>query len=215
MERVVADLQKGLNLALISDAGTPLIADPGFALVRCCREKNIPVTAVPGANAALTALSLSGFPPLPFQVLGFLPKKMGELSTALTRALLYQGTTICFEAPHRLIDTLFALEKLAPSRLLCVARELTKMHEECRVHTPSALLAHFKQSPPRGEIVLLIAPPEKRVLFEGYTPRECVAYLEAEFSLNTREAIKLAAELLHIPKKIVYKDMLALDKFIC
>lgn len=207
MQRVICDLQNGLKVALISDAGTPLLADPGFVLVRNCKEKNIPITAIPGANAALVALLLSGFPPLPFQVLGFLPKKTNELSSLLTRVLLYNGTSVCYETPHRLLDTLAIIQTLAPQRMLCVAREMTKLHEECCTNTANELLSHFTEHPPRGEIVLLISPPQNEILFGEYSIKELVVYLEKEFNLSLSDAIKLAAELHQVPKKVVYKEI--------
>lgn len=211
LEAVVSDLQKGLHIALISDAGTPLVADPGFTLVQRCRESGIAVTAVPGANAAITALILSGFPPLPFQCVGFLPKKSSELSALLVRILTYKGTTICYETPHRLVETLDSIKKLASTRLLCVARELTKMHEESLRGTAEELLAHFAQISPRGEIVLLFAPPPAEILFEELSLKELVSYLQSEFSLSVSDAIKLAAELHDVPKKKVYKEFHDLD----
>lgn len=204
LETVISDLQKGMHIALISDAGTPLLADPGFPLVQRCRETGIPVTAVPGANAAITALILSGFPPLPFQCVGFLPKKSSELSHLLIRILTYKGTTLCYETPHRLVETLAHIDKFAPARLLSVARELTKIHEESLRGTAAELHAHFTTVAPRGEIVLLFAPPPSEIPFEELSLKELVSYLQTEFSLGVSDAIKLAAELHGVPKKKVY-----------
>lgn len=207
IDKVVADLQSGMHIALISDAGTPLFADPGWGLVHRCKEENIAITAIPGANAALMALLLSGFPSLPFQAIGFLPKKASELSSLITRILLYKGTSVCYESPHRLVDTLSLIHKLAPTRPLCVARELTKLHEECRTGTAEELLSHFSQTAPRGEIVLLFAPSPSAPAFEEFSTKELVYYLQKEFNLSTSEAIKLAAELHQVPKKTVYKEI--------
>ncbi len=207
IDQVLSDLQSGSHIALISDAGTPLFADPGFGLVKRCREQGIPLTAIPGANAAIMALILSGFPPMPFQCVGFLPKKNSELSSLLMRILLYRGTTICYETPHRLQDTLSLIKELDPKRSLCVARELTKMYEECQIASSEELFAHFSKTAPRGEIVLLFAPPPVNLLFEELSIKELVTYLQNEFNLSVSDAIKLAAELHQIPKKKVYKEI--------
>lgn len=207
LERVIADIESGIHIGLISDAGTPLFADPGFELVQRCRALQLPMTAIPGANAALTALILSGFPLMPFQCVGFLPKKASELSALLLRILLYRGTSICYETPHRMLETLSAVQQIDPKRVLCVARELTKMHEECRNGTAEELLSHFSMTPVRGEIVLLIQPPPAIIPFEDFSIKQLVDYLATEFKLSTADAIKLAAELHQIPKKIVYKEI--------
>jgi 16S rRNA (cytidine1402-2'-O)-methyltransferase len=207
LEHILSDLQNGQHIALISDAGTPLFADPGFELVKRCKENGHPITAIPGSNAATTALVLSGFPLSPFQYVGFLPKKTSELSSLIVHILLYKGTTICYETPHRLVETLSAIKEIAPSRTLCVARELTKLHEECLNASAEELFVHFSQNPPRGEIVLLFSPPPEHILFEEFSLKELVAYLSEEFSLSKADAIKLAAEFHQIPKKIVYKEI--------
>lgn len=216
IEHILSDLQKGLSIALISDAGTPLFSDPGFGLVQHCKKMGISITAIPGANAATLALILSGFPLSPFQFVGFLPKKASELSALLTRILLYRGTTICYETPHRLLDTLAAIKEYAPQRQLCVARELTKVHEECLSAPCEELFTHFSDAPPRGEIVLLFSPAPNTPLFEEFSIHELVVYFENEFHLPRMEAIKLAAELHQVPKKKVYKEhLLAIHKHIC
>src|SRR3990167_5491416 len=120
LEKILTDLQSGQNLALISDAGTPCINDPGQILVQACIEKGIEVTAIPGACSVIQALVLSGFDTSSFQFIGFLPKS-GQ--SALKRALHYPGTTVCFESPERLISTLEEILALDPDRELAVARE--------------------------------------------------------------------------------------------
>lgn len=154
-ERIVQDLREGKQIALLSDAGTPLIADPGYALVRRCIQEELPVSALPGPCAAILALVLSGFPPLPFQCVGFLPKRKG-LRTMLRQLLEYSGTSIAYESPHRIQKTLSLLVELDPERRVCVARELTKMYEELIRGTARDVLARLPS--PRGEYVLLIAP---------------------------------------------------------
>ena len=166
LEPILADLKEGKTLALISDAGTPLISDPGQELVLHCRKEQVPVSAIPGACAAIDALVLSGLPAAPFQFIGFLPKKEKELQTALSQALIYNGTTIAYESPHRIEETLSCIAQIDPQRELCIARELTKMYEECLSGTAFMLLEHFKANAPRGEIVLLISPPTERTVYE-------------------------------------------------
>jgi len=212
VEKMIAALKKGSSIALISDAGTPLLCDPGFLLVKRCREDGVPMTALPGAHAALTALILSGFPPIPYQFLGFLPKKVGQLSALLPRILLYPGTSICYESPQRLLATLRRIKKSAPEHILCVARELTKLHEECKIASAQELFAHFSLQAPRGECVLLFAPAPARPQWEPFSTQELVHHLKKEFNLETNEAIKLAAELHGVSKKIVYKMFHTLEE---
>ena len=204
LQEVVADLKQGAKIALISDAGTPLLADPGFGLVRRCKEENIPLSVIPGPNAALTALLLSGFPPLPFQCVGFLPKKQNELFNALAPLLLYKGTSICYESPHRLVHVLSVIQKIEPNRPLCVVREMTKLHEECSVASATELLAQFSNQAARGEITLLISPAPEQPIYEEFSINELVSHLQNHFHLPLNEAIKLASQLHGIPKKKVY-----------
>lgn len=155
-ERVIADLRRGLKLALLSDAGTPTISDPGQRLVARCRREGLCVTALPGSCAAVMALSLSGFDTAPFQFVGFLPAKKTACERALATCLQYEGTSIIYETPHRIAKVLQRLAALDPKRPLCIARELTKKFEECLFGDAGELLAHFQAHPPRGEMVLLI-----------------------------------------------------------
>ena len=136
---------------------------------------------------------------------GFLPKKEKELRTTLSQALLYAGTTIAYETPHRIEETLALLLQLSPERKLCVARELTKLHEECLTGTAEELLSHFKKNPPRGEMVLLISPPPKQISYEHLSLQELVAMLQQDLHLSKADAIKMAAQMHHLPKREVYK----------
>lgn len=204
-EKIIEDLKKGATLALISDAGTPLISDPGHKLVVRCRAESIPVSAIPGPCAVIDALVLSGLPSAPFQFLGFLPKKQKECEAVLARALLYPGTTIAYESPHRIEKTLTILLEQEPKRNLCIARELTKLHEECLFGIAEELILHFKNHPPRGEMVLLLSPSDAPVCYEHLSLQELVALLQQDLHLTKNEAIKTAAQMRHLPKKEVYK----------
>jgi 16S rRNA (cytidine1402-2'-O)-methyltransferase len=207
-ESVLDDLKNGKTVALISDAGTPLISDPGQELVQRCRAMGIAVSAIPGACAVIDALVLSGLAPTPFQFIGFLPKKEKELEAVLSSALLYAGTTIAYESPHRIEETLSTIAKISPHRKLCVARELTKLHEECLTGPVEDLIAHFKEKPPRGEIVLLISPSEEKMAYDHLSLQELVETLQKDFSLSKQEAIKMAAQMRHLPKRDVYKEFM-------
>ena len=150
----------GATVALITDAGTPGISDPGRRLVETCVARGLPVTVLPGPCAAVTALVGSGFPCDRFFFGGFLPVKSGRRHRELTEAAARSETSVFYESPHRLTKTLAALTEVAPNRKLCVARELTKTFEEYRRGTAAELLAHYEAHPPKGEITLLIAGAE-------------------------------------------------------
>lgn len=207
-EEVLRDLLQGKNIALLSDAGTPGICDPGQKLVQRCREEKIPYTALPGPCALIVALSLSGLDTQTFQFLGYLPKKAKLIHASLQQMLEYPGVSLCYETPHRLLKTLELLEKTAPNRKLLVARELTKTFEECLEGTPKELQEHFKKSPPRGEIVLLIRGEIKEIDYNLLSPEEHVKELEETLGLSHKEAIKKAAQLRKVPKRILYNSLI-------
>lgn len=149
-------LQSG-DVALVSDAGTPGISDPGYELVRRAIEQGIRVEPLPGASAIITALVGSGLPTDGFVYLGFLPRKDRALRDFLTSLSTERRTLVAYESPNRLVDSLKAIESVLGDRQVCVARELSKKFEEFQRGTASAVLAHFEATAPRGEIVLLIA----------------------------------------------------------
>lgn len=203
---ILEDLKKGLTIALITDAGTPGISDPGSALITACRKENLPVSAIPGPCAALLALTLSGFSTERFQAVGFLPKKSSELKTLFLDLLEYSGTTICYESPHRILKTLQLLSEIASERPLCILRELTKLYEEHLQGTAAELLAHFEKHPPRGELVLLISSKQNSIDYTSLSPQEHVAQLQNEYGLSKQEAIKLCARLRNVPKREIYSS---------
>ncbi|MCB2047600.1 MAG: 16S rRNA (cytidine(1402)-2'-O)-methyltransferase [Novosphingobium sp.] len=145
-------------VALVSDAGTPLISDPGFRLVREAREAGIAVTSLPGASAAIVALTLSGLPSDRFLFAGFLPNKAKARSDVLKDLSQVPATLVFYETAPRLCDALDAVGQVLPGREVAVARELTKKFEECRSGSPYELAEHFTAHPPKGEIVLMVGP---------------------------------------------------------
>ncbi|MFN4114466.1 MAG: 16S rRNA (cytidine(1402)-2'-O)-methyltransferase [Sphingomonadaceae bacterium] len=156
--RLVA-IMRDSAVALVSDAGTPLISDPGYRLVRETRQAGIAITSLPGPCAAITALTLSGLPSDRFLFAGFLPVKDKARLDMLTGLAAVPATLVFYETGPRLVKALDAIAAALPGRAVSVGRELTKLHEECRTGTPQELAAHYAEHPPKGEIVLLVAPP--------------------------------------------------------
>lgn len=210
-ESILKDLESGQHICLISDAGTPGISDPGADLVKLCIEHNLPITALPGPCAAIQALSCSGLPTDRFQFCGFLPRKDNELKRELQAMLTYQGTTICYESPHRLLQVLECIQTMQPQRQLVVGRELTKKFEEMVRGTPSMLIEHWQQTPLKGEIVLLISPASEKTMHDWseWTPEEHVQWIQDHYALSRKEAIKLVADLRGVPKRQIYQQLLS------
>jgi 16S rRNA (cytidine1402-2'-O)-methyltransferase len=154
--QLVERLAAGEKIALITDAGTPGISDPGARLIRECIKRELPFTIIPGPSSILTALVGSGFSSGKFFFGGFLPIKSGQRQRELSAAGAREETSIYFESPYRLTKTLKASMEILQDRQLCVARELTKKFEEFQRGTAAELLAHYEARPPKGEIVLLI-----------------------------------------------------------
>lgn len=153
---ILAALAEG-DVALVSDAGTPGLSDPGYELIGAAIERGIGVVPVPGASALLAAVAVSGLVPGPFTFFGFPPRQVSARREILERAATLAHPTVWFEAPHRLLATLQALREACGDRQVAVARELTKFHEEIRRETIGAALEHFTSTAPRGEFVLVVA----------------------------------------------------------
>jgi len=149
-------------VALVSDAGTPLVSDPGYRLVRDARERGIAVTSLPGPSAAIVGITLSGLPSDRFLFAGFLPSKEKARADTLAELAGVPATLVFYETAPRLTDALAAVGAGLPGREIAVARELTKMFEECRSGSAEDLIAHYTANPPRGEIVLMVGPPLPR-----------------------------------------------------
>ncbi|QGY39930.1 16S rRNA (cytidine(1402)-2'-O)-methyltransferase [Pseudodesulfovibrio cashew] len=156
LPRVLEFLEEGLSVALISDAGTPLLSDPGFTLVRACRERNIPVSPVPGPSAPVTALSASGLPPLPYTFLGFMPRRKSQTEKLLAAHRDTGATLVLFERKSRLEGTLRIAGEALGGREFCVARELTKEYEEFLYGSLDAL--ELFDCDLRGELTVIIGP---------------------------------------------------------
>lgn len=198
--KVVELLQEGKRMALISDAGTPGVCDPGANLIRKCREAAIPIEVVPGPCAAIAALSLFGSEER-FQFIGFLEKKgKGQL----IEMLYYPGLTICYETPHHLMKTLEWMHEVAPGKKIFIARELTKLHEETLEGTAEELITHFQKRKILGEYVLIIPGFENPFDKE---PAALIADLQERFDVSAKEALVAAAKLLNRPKRELYDDL--------
>jgi 16S rRNA (cytidine1402-2'-O)-methyltransferase len=158
---IIASLQRGARLALISDAGTPLVSDPGFKLVQAAIDEHLPITAVPGPSAAITALILSGLPPDAFLFAGFLPPRQAARRRALDRWAAVDATLIFYESTQRLAESLADMVERLGNRIAAVARELTKLHEEVRRGRLAELAEYYRaRGSARGEAVVLVGAPE-------------------------------------------------------
>ncbi len=209
---IVARLKDGLSCALITDAGTPAISDPGEDLVALCAAEGIPVTSVPGACAAITALTLSGLPTARFVFEGFLPVQKKERRERLSALSGETRTFMLHEAPHKLRTTLADLrETLGGDRRITLCRELTKLNEEILRMTLSEAVAYYEEKEPRGEYVLVVeggcAKPKTDALTEGMTVQEAVAHFAAE-GMSRNEAVKAAAKALGLSRNEVYARMM-------
>ena len=208
---VLEMLRRGRRVALVSDAGVPLVSDPGYRLVRAAIAEGVAVGAVPGPNAAITALVLSGLPPLPFLLLGFPPPRQaarragfGSIRAAERAGL--SATLIWYEAPHRLAETLADMADAFGGRAAAVARELTKRFEEVRRGSLSELAAHYAANAARGEVTIVVGPPEQD------DPEDLDGRLRAALATNSlKDAAALVATATGLPRKLVYARALALS----
>ena len=204
-ERIISRLLSGESCALVTDAGTPGISDPGEDLVRMCIESCIPVIPIPGPCAAVTALSVSGLPSGRFVFEGFLPtakkdrfERLGQLETE-KRAMVF------YEAPHRLMRTLGDMLDVFGERRVSISRELTKLHEETLRFTLSEAISHFGQTPPRGELTLVIEGAGKESPSEiGIAQAAAVVNIYVEAGMTVKDAVKKAVEETGVPKNALY-----------
>lgn len=157
-EYLIEQLQNGLNIALVSDAGTPGISDPGFYLIREVLRQDIEVTTIPGPTAFVSALLLSGMPVDQFQFIGFLPPKSGKKTAKLESLKTYNKAVIAYESPYKILKTLQTMQDVYGDIDVCLCRELTKMHEESKTQLISQWLLEYENKTPKGEFVLVFVP---------------------------------------------------------
>ena len=212
--QLVDKMREGKNIALITDAGTPGISDPGEDLVRICYEEGIEVTSLPGPAACITALTMSGLPTRRFAFEAFLPREKKERALVLEQLKKETRTIILYEAPHHLVKTLEELLEALGNRKIAVCRELTKRYEEKTLASISEMLDYYKENEPRGEYVLVlegksfetIAEEEKKS-WEAMTIEEHMAIYEGQ-GIDRKEAMKLVAKDRGISKRDVYQALL-------
>lgn len=194
-------------IALVSDAGTPLISDPGYKLVRAARETGVAVTSLPGPSAAIVALTLSGLPSDRFLFAGFLPAKDKARRDALLELASVPATLVFYETAPRLADSLAAIERDLPGREVAVGRELTKRFEDCRAGSPGELIEFYAAHPPRGEIVLMVGPPVPAAPAE----LDVDALLRAELAhTKASQAAAAVAKATGLDRKALYSRALEL-----
>jgi len=213
--QLVAKMREGKNIALITDAGTPGISDPGEDIVRICYEEGIPVTSLPGAAACITALTMSGLPTRRFAFEAFLPKDKKEHRAVLEELKTETRTIIIYEAPHHLVRTLQELsDTLGGDRRLTICRELTKRHEEKLQMTLADSLSYYEVNEPRGEYVLIIAgrsreemKKEEQAGWEALSLEEHMAHYESQ-GIDRKEAMKRVAKDRGVSKRDIYQALL-------
>lgn len=206
--RILERLHLGQRIVLVSDAGTPLVSDPGYKLVRAALDEGLAVQALPGPSAALAALTLAGLPTDRFLFAGFLPSKAGERARILEELKPVRTSLIFFESPQRLGESLRAMVQVLGNRAAAMARELTKLHEEVRRGTLEELAAHYEEAaPPRGEITLVVGPPPEA---EPDSAAIDAALRAALPFMPVKAAAEMIAGLTGAPRKAVYDRALDL-----
>lgn len=211
---LVQQMLEGKNVAVITDAGTPGISDPGYELVVLCRDAGIEVTALPGCVAATTALTISGLPTRRFVFEGFLPTEKKELKEALERLKSETRTIILYEAPHRLVKTLELLNETFGDRRVSICRELTKKHEQVFSTTLQEGLAYYEENEPKGECVLILAGADaeqiKKKEQQDWCSLDIHEHMEIylEQGIEKKDAMKLVAKDRGITKREVYQQLL-------
>ncbi|HTC63991.1 MAG TPA: 16S rRNA (cytidine(1402)-2'-O)-methyltransferase [Candidatus Saccharimonadales bacterium] len=207
---LVIQLEQGAQVALVSDAGTPVVSDPGHRLVVLSLRHHIPVVPIPGPSAFVAALAASGLPSDEFLFVGFLPPRSGARRKKLDALKEEPRALVLYEAPHRLAETLEDAADILGTRHAVVAREVTKIHEEFLRGTLAELRDAAKERAPRGEITLMIGPPEDGALplVPAVSLKQRVSQLEAEMGLDRKAALKQAARERGLGKRDAYKQLL-------
>jgi 16S rRNA (cytidine1402-2'-O)-methyltransferase len=201
IERALGDVEAGKRIAVISDAGTPLLSDPGFRLVRAAAERGIPVISIPGPSAALAALTTSGLPTDAFFFAGFLPTKQAARRTRLAELSRVPASLIVYEAPHRVADALADMADVLGDRPAVIARELTKLHESHVRGTLRTLAEAGAKEALKGEIAIVVGPPEPQAVGDDAISARLVDALGA---MSLKDAAKVIALELNVPKARVY-----------
>lgn len=209
---LVIRLEQGAHIALVSDAGTPVISDPGHHLVSLCLRHHFPVVPIPGPSALIAALAVSGLPTEEFLFVGFLPSRPGARRKALAKLAGETRTIVLYEAPHRIVETLAdGLDRMG-SRPAVIAREVTKLHEEFLRGDLEELLARTRERPVRGEITLLIGPPRPGAPTHAQAPESVnvrVQQIMREQKLDRKAALKAVARERGITRREAYNQLLA------
>ena len=206
-------MEQGAKIALVSDAGMPLVSDPGHQLVALCLQSHIPVVPIPGPSALLAALSGSGMPTEEFLFVGFLPARSGERRRALERLRIEERTIILYEAPHRVAECLADALQILGDRPACLAREVTKIHEEFRRGKLSEILPSLEERPARGELTLILGSPnaaeESAHGDSSQTLAARVKELMSQAHLDRKEALKLAAKERGLTRRAAYGQLIS------
>lgn len=209
---LVIELERGARIALVSDAGMPLISDPGHRLVSLCIRHHIPVVPIPGPSALVAALAASGLSSEEFLFAGFLPSRSGDRRETLERLCLEDRTLVLYEAPHRLAESLRDAAEILGDRPACIAREVSKVHEEFRRGTLSELAGSAARTTPRGEITLLIGPPDRSATLPAHETTMSLSHrvdeLIRQAKLDRKEALKIAARERGLTRRAAYQEML-------
>ena len=199
---IKSKLDVGLAIAFISDAGTPLISDPGYKVSSSLRDVGYYVTIVPGPSAPIAALALTGFPTDRFMFIGFVPTKSNEKTGFFNEVKSERATVVFFESPNRLLDTLSTLSQIFGNRQIAIVREITKIYEEVKRGTATELFSYFTQNPPRGEFVGLIHPAEVEKSVDEQKIEKMLSSLLTKLSL--KDASEFISSVFDISKKVVY-----------
>ena len=206
-QKLIDLINEGKSLALVSDAGSPLISDPGYKLVRKCREQSVKVWTVPGCCAVISALQLSGLPTNRFMFAGFIPNKEKAREDLFKELCEINSTLVFYETAQRIEKTLNVAQKYFQNREIAIAREITKLYEECLNGTAEELILHFENNPPKGEMVLMVAPPDE----PSTADLDVEALLKEKLNKMTlKSAVKEIADTYHLNKNNVYELALKL-----
>ncbi|MBI5091979.1 MAG: 16S rRNA (cytidine(1402)-2'-O)-methyltransferase [Candidatus Hydrogenedentes bacterium] len=206
-ETLLSELQRGKDVALISDAGTPAISDPGSRIVRAAHANGVEVIAVPGPSAPVAALSASGLPAAPYTFHGFYPRKHSQATAILNQAQAFGGTHVFLESPQRLESTLKAIAEAIPQSEICVAREMTKLFESISVGTAAEMAQRFAESRVKGECVIVAHVPATNGEQRDVSPERLRSLVEKAMrrgGLSRRDAIRQIAAELNVPRNLVY-----------